>query len=65
VERWAESISKRRINKAVQVPAPALLALTVSRVAQAQGTMDFSGAQILMGTLKTLTASSPVAMTAE
>jgi len=36
----------------VQVPATALLALTVSRVAQAQGTMDFSGAQTLMGTLK-------------
>jgi hypothetical protein len=65
VERWAESISKRRINQAVQVPAPALLALTVSRIAQAQGTIDFSGAQTLMGTLKTLTASSPVAMTTE
>lgn len=33
--------------------APLLLSLTISSVAQAQGTMDFSGAQTLMGTFKT------------
>lgn len=32
---------------------PLLLSLTISGVAQAQGTMDFSGAQTLMGTFKT------------
>jgi hypothetical protein len=32
---------------------PALLLLTISAVAHAQGTMDFSGAQTLMGTFKT------------
>jgi hypothetical protein len=33
--------------------APALLALSFASVARAQGTMDFSGAQTLMGTFKT------------
>lgn len=33
--------------------APLLLSLTISGVAHAQGTMDFSGAQTLMGTFKT------------
>ena len=33
--------------------APALLALSFAGVAHAQGTMDFSGAQTLMGTFKT------------
>lgn len=32
---------------------PLLLSLTITGVAQAQGTMDFSGAQTLMGTFKT------------
>lgn len=32
---------------------PLLLSLAISGVAQAQGTMDFSGAQTLMGTFKT------------
>ena len=32
---------------------PALLVLSLSTVAHAQGTMDFSGAQTLMGTFKT------------
>ncbi len=31
---------------------PALFALTCAGVAHAQGTMDFSGAQTLMGTFK-------------
>jgi hypothetical protein len=33
--------------------APALVALSVAGVSHAQGTMDFSGAQTLMGTFKT------------
>jgi len=33
--------------------APTLIALSLAGVAHAQGTMDFSGAQTLMGTFKT------------
>lgn len=51
--RWAERFSKQRFNHAVQVLAPTLLALSITTVAHAQGTMDFSGAQTLMGTFKT------------
>jgi ParB family chromosome partitioning protein len=54
--RWAESLSKQRIQHAARVLAPTLLALTLTSVAHAQGTMDFSGAQTLMGTFKTLLA---------
>lgn len=50
----------RRISKtflrAARIMGPTLLALSfagVSSVAHAQGTMDFSGAQTLMGTFKT------------
>lgn len=51
--RWAERFSRQRINQAARVLAPTLLALSVTTVAHAQGTMDFSGAQTLMGTFKT------------
>src|SRR6266481_474048 len=50
---WARHPSKERINHAARVLAPTLLAHTLSSVAHAQGTMDFSGAQTLMGTFKT------------
>lgn len=47
----------RKLHRAVHVMGPTLLALTFagvsSSVAHAQGTMDFSGAQTLMGTFKT------------
>jgi hypothetical protein len=33
--------------------APTLIAMSIASVAHAQGTMDFSGAQTLMGTFKT------------
>jgi len=36
-----------------RVIGPSLLALSFAGVAHAQGTMDFSGAQTLMGTFKT------------
>lgn len=36
-----------------RVLAPALVAFTFAMTAHAQGTMDFSGAQTLMGTFKT------------
>ncbi len=47
----------RKLHRAAHVMGPTLLALTFagvsSGVAHAQGTMDFSGAQTLMGTFKT------------
>src|SRR6202021_3553129 len=43
----------RKLLHAARVMGPTLLALTFAGVAHAQGTMDFSGAQTLMGTLKT------------
>jgi hypothetical protein len=55
-KRWANRFSRERINHAARVLAPTLLALTLTSVAHAQGTMDFSGAQTLMGTFKTLIA---------
>jgi hypothetical protein len=46
----------RRLVNIVRMMAPTLIALSFSgvvNVAHAQGTMDFSGAQTLMGTFKT------------
>ena len=51
--RWAERFSKQGVTRAARVLAPTLLALSLTTVAHAQGTMDFSGAQTLMGTFKT------------
>jgi hypothetical protein len=45
--------SKQTLAHALRVLAPTLFALTFAGVAHAQGTMDFSGAQTLMGTFKT------------
>ena len=47
------NLSKRGIAHAARMLAPTLFALTFASVAHAQGTMDFSGAQTLMGTFKT------------
>jgi hypothetical protein len=47
------SYLKTNLAHAFRVMAPALFALTFASVAHAQGTMDFSGAQTLMGTFKT------------
>ncbi|RRA49920.1 hypothetical protein D1Y84_03555 [Acidipila sp. EB88] len=47
------AIVKERILPAVRVLFPSLLVLSLTAVAHAQGTMDFSGAQTLMGTFKT------------
>ena len=51
--RKASSFSKQSLAHAFRVMAPALVALTFASAAHAQGTMDFSGAQTLMGTFKT------------
>ena len=42
-----------KIFRAARLLGPNLLALSLAGVAHAQGTMDFSGAQTLMGTFKT------------
>ena len=48
---WA--IVKERVLRATRILFPSLLAMSISAVAHAQGTMDFSGAQTLMQTFKT------------
>src|ERR1700742_633823 len=50
---FSSSFSKARLLRAVRVAWPAIVALTFATAAHAQGTMDFSGAQTLMGTFKT------------
>jgi hypothetical protein len=44
---------KETVHRAVRAFAPALVALWFATAAHAQGTMDFTGAQTLMGTFKT------------
>jgi hypothetical protein len=55
-QRWPGVLYKK-LSRLLHVMAPTLLALAFasagSGVAHAQGTMDFSGAQTLMGTFKT------------
>ena len=48
-KRLAQPFSKRKLLHAVRMMGPTLVALTFAGVAHAQGTMDFSGAQTLMG----------------
>jgi hypothetical protein len=43
----------QKLIRAARVMGPTLVAVTFASVAHAQGTMDFSGAQTLMGTFKT------------
>jgi hypothetical protein len=51
---WRPATARKEIvRRAVRALAPALVALSFATVAHAQGTMDFSGAQTLMGTFKT------------
>jgi hypothetical protein len=51
--RFGNRNLERQFVHAIRVMAPTLLALSFAGVAHAQGTMDFSGAQTLMGTFKT------------
>jgi hypothetical protein len=59
-KRRVNPLSTHTLRHALHVMAPTLTALLFagvgSGVAHAQGTMDFSGAQTLMGTFKTLLA---------
>src|SRR6202043_2291395 len=52
-ERRPQTSIKQTAAHATRVLAPTLLALSFARAAQAQGTMDFSGATTLMSTVKT------------
>jgi hypothetical protein len=52
-KRLAQLFFRRKLIHATRVLWPTLVALTFASVAHAQGTMDFSGAQTLMGTFKT------------
>ncbi len=45
--------SGQRVTRAMRIMAPTFLAMSYACIAHAQGTMDFSGAQTLMGTFKT------------
>jgi len=47
------AFSRQQIARALRILFPSLVALTITTAAHAQGTMDFSGAQTLMGTFKT------------
>jgi hypothetical protein len=51
--RWAQPFLKSTLLPAIRTMAPTLLALSLTGVAHAQGTMDFSGATTLMSTFKT------------
>ena len=55
-KRLTQPFSKENLLRAARVMGPTLLALSfagISNIAHAQGTMDFSGAQTLMGTFQT------------
>ena len=51
--RWAKSFTNSKLLPVIRAMAPTLLALSLTSVAHAQGTMDFSGATTLMQTFKT------------
>jgi ATP-dependent exoDNAse (exonuclease V) alpha subunit len=53
--RLERLVSTLQLLRTIRVIGPTLVALSLAGVAHAQGTMDFSGAQTLMGTFKTTT----------
>ena len=53
IKRWAQPFTKRQLLQAARALWPMLATFAFAGVAHAQGTMDFSGAQTLMGTFKT------------
>jgi hypothetical protein len=59
------SYLKTNLARAFRATAPALFALTFASVAHAQGTMDFSGAQTLMGTFNSRFAYVSVSRAAQ
>ena len=53
IKRKLSTLSKHGLAHAARATVPTLFTLAFASVAHAQGTMDFSGAQTLMGTFKT------------
>ena len=53
IRKVSRAIVTDRILRVFRILFPSLIALSITTVAHAQGTMDFSGAQTLMGTFKT------------
>ena len=53
VEHHVPTPSKQFFARALRTMIPTLIVLSSASAAHAQGTMDFSGAQTLMGTFKT------------
>ncbi len=51
--RLARTFNQQNLVRTARRMGPTLVAFTFAGVAHAQGTMDFSGAQTLMGTFKT------------
>ena len=51
--RLRELALTSQLVRAIRVMGPTLIVLSFAGVAQAQGTMDFTGATTLMGTFKT------------
>ena len=52
--RVARVLTNPQLHRVARAIVPMLLACALSSIAHAQGTMDFSGAQTLMGTFKTV-----------
>jgi hypothetical protein len=52
-QRWTRFLSQPSLRRVARTLVPALLALSFTGLAHAQGTIDFSGAQTLMGSIKT------------
>jgi hypothetical protein len=53
IKRRAQPFTKRKLLQAARTLWPMIAPFAFAGVAHAQGTMDFSGAQTLMGTFKT------------
>lgn len=54
ISNWRLTAARKEtVRRAIRAFAPVLVALSFATAAHAQGTMDFSGAQTLMGTFKT------------
>jgi hypothetical protein len=52
-KKLAQLFSKEKLLRAARMMGPTLVALTLTGIAHAQGTMDFTGATTLMTTFKT------------
>jgi TrbC/VIRB2 pilin len=51
--RWAQKLSKKNLRTFGRTIAPSLLAISLTSLAHAQGTVDFSGATTAMNAFKT------------